>query len=62
MLKKIADRLHGVYNLVHPHRERIEAGYRKRSAVAPTRGLGSTIEDTHLPLSGMLGVFNTYII
>jgi hypothetical protein len=54
MLKKISDRLHGVYNIVHPHRERIEAAYRKRTATAPMKGLGSTIEDTHLPLSGLL--------
>lgn len=51
MLKKIADRLNGVYNLVHPNREKIETAYQKRVATVPTRGLGSTIEDTHLPLS-----------
>jgi len=51
MLKKISDRLSGVYNLVHPQREKIVNFYRKKGGGAVAKGVGSTIEDTHLPLS-----------
>lgn len=51
MLKKISDRLTGVYNLVHPQRDKIVNFYRKKGGSVVAKGVGSTIEDTQLPLS-----------
>lgn len=50
MLKKISQRLEGVYNLVHPHRIGYLRGCESRGEAKPVRGLGASKEDS-LPLS-----------
>eukprot|EP01038_Epipyxis_sp_PR26KG_P009200 gene9200-12410_t len=50
MLKKISDRLDGIYNISHPNREKIIANYKRRNEPLPARGLGA-LQDEMLPLS-----------
>lgn len=50
MLSKVADRLQGIFNIVHPHREKFLRGASKRNQALPTRGIGAGKED-FLPLS-----------
>ena len=50
MLHKISERLKGVYNIIHPHREKFVRGALKREEPLPTRGLGPSKEEL-LPLS-----------
>lgn len=50
MLKKIRERLEGVYNVVHPLRQEILQGYYRRKETIPAIGLGSKPEE-RFPLS-----------
>lgn len=50
MLLKISERLNGVYNIAHPHREKFLRGASKRGELAPVRGIGVS-KDEMLPLS-----------
>jgi serine/threonine-protein kinase ATR len=50
MLLKISDRLKGVYNILHPQREKFIRGSTKRGEPMPTKGLGPSKEEL-LPLS-----------
>ena len=48
-LQKISERLSGVYNIVHPHYDRICGAARGRAA--PTRGVGAHPEERAMPMS-----------
>lgn len=50
MLLKISDRLSGVYNIIHPHRDKFIRGALKRGETLPTKGIGPAKEEL-LPLS-----------
>jgi len=51
MLNKVADRLSGVYNLMHPHRNKfVDFANRRHRGIIPSRGLGASKEE-QLPLS-----------
>jgi serine/threonine-protein kinase ATR len=50
MLLKISQRLNGVYNVVHPHREKFVRAAARRNEPAPARGIGVSKEEM-LPLS-----------
>jgi len=50
-LDKISGRLRGVYNLAHPHAERIKRAYTARRLPPPYRGLCAMQEEGYLPLS-----------
>ncbi len=50
MLLKISERLSGVYNVSHPHREKFVRACVKRGEELPARGLGAGRDET-LPLS-----------
>lgn len=51
MLNKVANRLSGVYNLMHPHRAKFtDFAHRHHRGIIPTRGLGASKEE-QLPLS-----------
>jgi serine/threonine-protein kinase ATR len=47
MLRKIGDRLKGLYNLSHPKAAEITKAYGERGAVPPARGLGALKGDDH---------------
>lgn len=51
-LTTITGRLNGIYNIIHPHQDRIVKGYGSRRQMTPTRGLGALKEEA-LPLSVM---------
>jgi hypothetical protein len=50
MLLKISQRLSGIYNIVHPHREKFLRAAAKRNELPPARGIGVSKEEM-LPLS-----------
>jgi serine/threonine-protein kinase ATR len=50
MLLKISQRLSGIYNIVHPHREKFLRAATKRNELPPARGIGVSKEEM-LPLS-----------
>ena len=50
MLRRIGERLSGVYNVMHPLRERLLRGAQQRGEILPTRGVGACREEM-LPLS-----------
>jgi hypothetical protein len=50
MLFRISDRLKGVYNLIHPHRDKFIHGSLKRREPLPSKGIGPS-KDELLPLS-----------
>lgn len=50
MLLKISQRLSGVYNIMHPHREKFVRAATRRNEPIPARGIGVAKEEM-LPLS-----------
>jgi len=50
MLRKIGERLNGVYNLQHPHRDKFARAAVLRKEVIPARGIGAAKEEM-LPVS-----------
>jgi phosphatidylinositol kinase/protein kinase (PI-3 family) len=50
MMQKISDRLKGIYNVMHPHRERFIRAALKKGQSVPSRGIGPSKEEL-LPLS-----------
>jgi phosphatidylinositol kinase/protein kinase (PI-3 family) len=52
MLNKISGRLSGIYNIMHPHRDKLITAAAKRGDIPPSRGIGSS-RDELLPLSVM---------
>lgn len=50
MLQKISERLNGMYNIVHPHRDKFMRGASKRGEPTPVRGIGVAKSEI-LPLS-----------